>query len=162
MKSVKKVFLCAAAIAVPLALGMVSSLIARGAMEQFGNMRQPPLSPPGWLFPVAWTVLYVCMGLASFFLLTARCETDAAKAKRKAAVILYAVQLVLNFIWSPIFFNAQLYYPALAVLAAMWLCIVAIMVLARNMHAAAFWLLLPYLLWTSFAAYLNIGIAVLN
>ena len=162
MKSAKKILLCIVAIAIPLALGMISSLIARGAMEQFGAMNQPPLSPPAWLFPVAWTILYVCMGLASFFLMNANVTDASARTHRKLSLILYAVQLVLNFVWSPIFFNARLYYVALAVLFIMWLCILMIMIFARKIHKASFWLLLPYILWTTFAAYLNIGIAALN
>ena len=162
MKSARKIILCIVSIAIPLALGMISSLIARGAMQQFGAMNQPPLSPPAWLFPVAWTILYVCMGLASFFLMNANVTDASSRTHRKISIVLYAVQLVLNFVWSPIFFNARLYYVALAVLFIMWLCILAIMIFARKIHKASFWLLLPYILWTTFAAYLNIGIAMLN
>lgn len=162
MKSARKIILCIVSIAIPLALGMISSLIARGAMQQFGAMNQPPLSPTAWLFPVAWTILYVCMGLASFFLMNANVTDASSRTHRKISIVLYAVQLVLNFVWSPIFFNARLYYVALAVLFIMWLCILAIMIFARKIHKASFWLLLPYILWTTFAAYLNIGIAMLN
>ena len=162
MKSLKKLYLCIVAIALPLTLGLLSSFIAKGAMEQFKNMNQPPLAPPAWLFPVAWTILYICMGLASFFLFITQPKTSSEKTKRNVALILYVAQLILNFIWSPIFFNAQLYYLAIMILALMWIGIANIVLLAKKINKVAFWLLLPYLLWATFAAYLNVGVALLN
>ena len=150
----------AVAIAIPLLVGGISSLISSGAMSAFAGMNKPPLSPPGWLFPVAWTALYVCMGLASFFIfMSGREET---RRTRRTALVLYAGQLVLNFIWSPIFFNAGLYYPALVVLIVLWLLVAALFFLSAHLDKRASVLLVPYLLWLSFAGYLNAMIPLLN
>ncbi len=146
----------------PLAVGGVSSLLTSDAMAQFGRMVQPPLSPPAWLFPVAWTMLYVLMGLASWRIFASEPQTTEAADARKVAIGIYVVQLALNFLWSLVFFGAGLYWAALVVLLVMWALIIALVVLARRIDRTASLLLLPYLAWTTFAAYLNIGVAVLN
>lgn len=80
----------------------------------------------------------------------------------KAGLIVYGAQLVLNFIWTPIFFNAGLYWVAFAVLAVMWVLEIVLMAISFRISKPAFWCLLPYLLWTCFATYLNISIAIIN
>ena len=149
-------------VAAPLALGGVSSLLTADAMTQFGRMAQPPLSPPAWLFPVAWTLLYVLMGVASWLVFVAEPKAAEGVRARKLALAVYAAQLALNFSWSLVFFGAQLYWVALVVLLAMWALIIAIVVLAHRVSRIASVLLVPYLAWSTFAAYLNLGVAVLN
>ena len=149
-------------VAVPLVTGGVSSLLTADAMAQFGRMAQPPLSPPAWLFPVAWTLLYVLMGVASWLIFVAEPKAADDARVRKLALVVYAVQLALNFSWSLVFFGAQLYWVALVVLLAMWALIIALVVLARRVSRPASMLLVPYLAWSTFAAYLNLGVAVLN
>jgi tryptophan-rich sensory protein len=151
-----------AAVALPLAVGAVSALLSADVMGRFGSMSQPPLSPPAWLFPVAWTILYVLMGVASYLLYVARPLTEEARMLRTRALALYAAQLVLNFIWTPTFFNAGLHYVAFGILVAMWVLVVALMATAAKVDRRAMYLLIPYLAWTTFAGYLNIMIAVLN
>lgn len=148
--------------ALPVVVGGISSLLTSSAMAQFGHMVQPPLSPPAWLFPVAWTVLYILMGIASWLIFTNEPRTSEAADRRMRALGVYAVQLVLNFLWSLVFFGAGMYWVALVILLAMWALIIYLVVLARRIDPRASLLLLPYLAWTTFAAYLNIGIAVLN
>lgn len=149
-------------VGLPLVVGGTSSLLTADAMAQFGRLAQPPLSPPAWLFPVAWTVLYVLMGLASYRLFVATpADVNAARARR-LTLVAYGVQLVLNFLWSLVFFGAGLYWVAFVVLLAMWALIIAIVVLSRKVDRVACGLMVPYLAWTTFAAYLNIGVAVLN
>lgn len=152
----------AAAIALPLAIGVVSALLSADVMGRFGSMNQPPLSPPAWLFPVAWTILYVLMGLASYLLYVARPMTEEVRKLRTRALVLYAAQLVLNFVWTPIFFNGGLYYVAFVILVGMWVLIAALMATAVKVDRRATFLLIPYLVWTTFAGYLNIMIALLN
>lgn len=158
-----KVWRCVLCILVPLGGGVLISLLTRNAMEKFGMLEQPPLAPPAWLFPVAWTILYVLMGVASYLIYLSMVR--GKKAERKigtVALVIYAVQLVFNFIWTPIFFNAGLYWVAFSVLAVMWALEIALLVLVFKVSRAAFWCLLLYLCWTTFAAYLNISIAILN
>lgn len=158
-----KIWRIALCILVPLGGGLVISLLTRDTMEKFGTFNQPPLAPPAWLFPVAWTILYVLMGVASYLIYTKyRDGKKAEKSLAKTALIVYGIQLVLNFIWTPLFFTAGLYWVAFAVLMLMWIAEIVLLVLAFKTSRAAFWCLLPYLIWTTFAAYLNIGIAILN
>ena len=150
-------------VATPLLGGFLISLSSRGAMGQFGMLRQPPLAPPAWLFPVAWTILYVLMGVACYLIcLKYLTGAKAEKPKARAALIIYALQLVVNFIWTPVFFNAGLYWVAFAILVVMWLLEIVLITLAFKLSKPAFWCLLPYLLWTTFAGYLNVSIALLN
>ena len=87
-------------IALPLAVGGVSALISMDAMQSFGSLNQPPLSPPAWLFPLVWSILYVLMGIASYLVLV-----SDKPARAKTALTVYGVQLFFNFFWSIIFFN---------------------------------------------------------
>ena len=156
-----RILLC---ILVPLGGGIIISLFSRDSMVQFNAMKQPPLAPPAWLFPVAWTILYILMGVASYLIYRAFTKTRNSKVQNNAriAMILYGVQLVLNFIWTPLFFNANLYWVAFAVLLLMWILEIILLVKTFRLSRAAFWCLFPYALWTTFAAYLNISIAILN
>ncbi|MBP3899323.1 tryptophan-rich sensory protein [Candidatus Saccharibacteria bacterium] len=158
-----KVWRIALCILVPLGGGLIISMFTRDTMEKFGSFNQPPLAPPAWLFPVAWTILYILMGVASYlFYAKYRDGKKAEKSLTKAGLIVYGIQLALNFIWTPLFFTGGLYWVAFAVLALMWIAEIVLLVLSFKTSRAAFWCLLPYLLWTTFAGYLNIGIAVLN
>lgn len=158
-----KIWRVALSILVPLGGGLIISLFTRDTMEKFGAFNQPPLAPPAWLFPVAWTILYVLMGVASYLIYTKyRDGKKAEKPLAKAGLIVYGMQLVLNFIWTPLFFTGGLYWVAFVVLILMWIAEIILLVLAFKTSRAAFWYLFPYLLWTTFAAYLNIGIAMLN
>lgn len=158
-----KVWRIALCILVPLGGGLIISMLTRDTMEKFGAFNQPPLAPPAWLFPVAWTILYILMGIASYLIYAKyRDGKKAEKSLAKAGLIVYGIQLALNFIWTPLFFTGGLYWVAFAVLALMWIAEIILLVLSFKTSRAAFWCLLPYLLWTTFAGYLNIGIAVLN
>ena len=159
-----KVWRIALAILVPLGGGIVISLFTRNTMEKFGAFNQPPLAPPAWLFPVAWTLLYTMMGLASYFIWKKGSDSKnpADRHASKVALILYGTQLTFNFIWTPLFFTFDLFWVALGWLAIMWGIILALMIRTYKISRPAFWMLLPYLLWCTFATYLNCGIAILN
>lgn len=150
----KKLIVC---ILIPLAVGGLSALLTRGSMEAFGQLNQPPLSPPAWLFPVVWTVLYVLMGVASYLILTA-----GVPARAQTALSVYGVQLFFNFFWSIIFFNMQRYTFAFVWLVILWLLILLTTVLFYRIKRTAGYLMIPYLVWVTFAGYLNLAIAVLN
>ena len=145
-------------IAIPLLVGGASALLTRGSMELFSTVQKPPLSPPGWLFPVVWTVLYILMGIASYRV----SESDGTVEQKNRYKTVYTVSLFFNFFWSLIFFNLQAYWFAFAWLVILWGLILVCMLLARKMDSVAFWCLVPYFVWVSFAGYLNFGIALLN
>lgn len=145
-----------ASLVISLGMGGLSALLTQNAMEQYGGLRQPPLSPPGWLFPAVWFVLFVLMGMAAY-LVWMRDSTG-----RNGALILYGAQLVFNFFWTLIFFNLQNYALAFFWLLALWLLILLTTLQFFKETTAAGWLLVPYLAWVAFAGYLNAGVWLLN
>ena len=149
----KRLLLC---LALPLAVGGLAALLTKDAMAQFALVRKPPLSPPGWLFPVVWTVLYLLMGYASY--LVARTNHP----QKRSALILYGAQLFVNFFWSIFFFRLEAYWFSFFWLLLLWLLIFLTIRAFRPISQAAAALLLPYLAWVTFAGYLNLGIALLN
>lgn len=146
------------AVTIPLVVGGVSALLTMGSMKNFERLNQPPLSPPTWIFPVAWTILYILMGYASYLVWAKREETEYVSGALKV----YAIQLAFNFCWSIIFFNLGWYYFALGWLIIMWLLIINMMKRFFMIEVTAGYLIAPYFLWVTFAAYLNLGIALLN
>ena len=143
---------------IPLAVGGLAAWLTMGSMEQFASLAQPPLSPPGWVFPVAWTVLYLLMGWASFLVW----KSDAPQAEKTRALGLYGAQLAVNFAWPLLFFRAGLYGFALVWLVILLVLVVETMLAFRRIDRRAVWLLAPYILWLLFAAYLNAGVWMLN
>lgn len=146
------------AIAIPLGVGILSSLLTMGSMESFGALNQPPLSPPGWLFPIVWTVLYTLMGIASYIVV----EHGIVSEEKMEALKAYAIQLLFNFGWTIIFFNLDLYYVAFAWLIVLLITIIVTAVRFYKISKWACYLLIPYIAWVTFAGYLNLGIAILN
>lgn len=147
-----------AAVALPLAVGTLSSILVGDAVLEYAGMNKPPLSPPGWIFPAVWTLLYALMGFASWLVYI----SEASQPRKKRALILYALQLAVNFIWPLIFFKAMWYLVAFFWLLLLWLLVIACTVRFYCIRRSAAWLLLPYILWLSFAAYLNLGVYLLN
>lgn len=151
------------AIVIPLAVGFISSFITKDAMMSFNAMKKPPLAPPGILFPIAWTILYILMGISSYiiYVYDAKNDTTSLNIKNKC-LSLYAIQLVFNFFWSIIFFKFKLYIFAFAWLIILWILVFKLMRESKKISKVASYLLIPYLAWMTFVGYLNIGIAVLN
>ncbi len=147
-----------ACIAVPLVVGGISAIATMGAMKDFSALEKPLLSPPGWLFPVVWSILFVLMGIASYLVIT----SGGLQKHINSAITVYAVQLIFNFFWSFFFFNLKLYFFSFAWIIALWLLIIVTLVLFSRLSKTSGYLLIPYLLWVSFASYLNLGIALLN
>lgn len=148
----------AVCIAIPLIVGALSGIITSGAMDSFESLEQPPLSPPSWLFPVVWTVLFILMGLASYFVLVSKGEQKDITS----AMVFYGVQLVFNFLWSIFFFNFGFLWFAFVWLAVLWILILITAAKFYGLKHTAGYLLIPYILWVSFAGYLNFAIAYLN
>ena len=141
---------------IALAVGGLASLLTMGSMDIYLTLNQPPLSPPGWLFPIMWTVLYILMGISAAIIYTSN-DTQS-----KSALKLYAVQLLVNFLWSPVFFNMRAFLLSFLILVLLDILVVAMIVKFHEISPLAAWLQLPYLLWILFATYLNLAIFILN
>ena len=152
----KQLILC---VAIPLAVGGLSAFLTRDAMKSFERLNQPPLSPPMWLFPVVWTILYILMGIGSYLVLN---SGGRYGGERKKALTVYGVQLAFNFLWTIVFFNLGWYLFAFVWLVVLWGLILWTFLLFHRQSPAAGWMLLPYLAWVAFAGYLNFGIYLLN
>ena len=151
----KLLILC---LVVPLAVGGIAALLMGGGMDTFEALNQPPLSPPGWLFPVVWTILYILMGIASYLVLTSGKPQESIRR----ALVLYGIQLAFNFLWSIFFFSLSAYLFAFIWLLALWLLILATTVSFYRLSDLAGYLMIPYLIWVTFAGYLNLAIYLLN
>jgi len=140
------------------AVGALSGLAAGGAFVSFYDaLRKPPATPPPAVFGPAWTVLYLLMGIAAWLV-----WREGLNHQTAFALGLFAAQLALNFAWSLIFFGQHRIGAALLEIALLWLVILATIVAFWAVRPAAGALLLPYLGWVTFAAYLNAGIWRLN
>ena len=142
---------------ISLGVGGLSALFTMGTMERYGMLRQPPLSPPGWVFPVVWTGLFALMGVSAW-----RIWHRSGGKRRRRALLLYGIQLAVNFTWPILFFRLGAFGPAFFWLLLL-LALVALMIVRfREIDKAAAVLQIPYLLWLIFAGYLNAGIWLLN
>lgn len=154
-KNWKVLLLC---LAIPLAAGGFGALLAGGFGEAYGAMYKPLLSPPGWLFPVVWSALYLLMGYASCLVYV----SEASPPRKRRALGMYAVQLGINLLWPLLFFRLELFGFAFVWLLLLILAAMLCTLLFRCIEKRAGDLLIPYLLWLFFAAYLNLGVAILN
>lgn len=145
-------------IAIPLFVGGLSAFLSGGGMQTFGMLKQPPFSPPGWLFPIVWTILYILMGIASWLIWT----SEAKKQDIHYALMVYGRQLFVNFFWSIFFFRLQWYLFSFVWLLFLWGLILANILVFYCIQKKAAYLLIPYLVWVTFAGYLNLGIWYLN
>ena len=140
------------------AVGGLSGWLTRDGMKLYAAaIDKPPLSPPRIVFPIVWTILFALMGIGA-----ARIYLSPASGARSQALGIYLVQLIFNFFWSIIFFNFQSFGFALIWLLALWLMILWMIQSFRRIDPLAGRLQLPYLLWVTFAAYLNFGVWRLN
>ncbi len=145
-------------IAIPLATGGLSALITRGNMDLYSQISRPSFSPPSLLFPAVWSFLYFLMGV-SFYLVW---SSGADEKEKRLALVFFGVQLFLNFIWSPIFFNMQRFLSAFIILLLLWIFTLGMIVLFYKISKFAGLLQIPYILWLTFAGYLNFTIYLLN
>lgn len=145
-------------ILIPLVVGALSAFLTGGGMGVFESVKQPPLSPPGWLFPVVWTILYTLMGISSYLVLTSGEE----KEEIQNALSVYAYQLTVNFLWPTFFFSLRwFFFSFLWILLLIFLVAFMIREFYKISKPAAC-LNLPYLVWLMYAAYLNFAIWRLN
>lgn len=158
-------------ILIPLAVGIVAGLLTMGGMESFRTMMQPPLAPPAWLFPVVWTILYTFMGISSYLIYTSGGQTEnisvlknntGENIGKSMAISTYLYQLIVNFLWPIFFFDFQWYFFSFLWLVLLWILVAKMLLEFGVISQIAALLNVPYLLWLSFAGYLNLGIWLLN
>ena len=155
MKSDKKSLVIA--LGIPLAVGILGALLS-GGTQLYDDLIRPPLSPPGWLFPIVWTGLYLLMGYASWIIRA----SDAPQEQKQRALLLYGLQLLANFLWPLLFFGMGSLAGSLVCVLVLWVLILLTIGAFSQIRPTAGDLLLPYILWVSFATYLNLGFFLLN
>ena len=141
-------------ILIPLAVGVLSSLLS-GNMS-YSTFNKPSFSPPSYLFPIVWTVLYILMGISSYIIYSSN------SPNKEKALTTYAIQLFFNFFWSILFFGFSQYLLAFVLLILLIILIGVMISLFYQIQPLAAYLQIPYLLWCLFAAYLNYTIYTLN
>lgn len=139
-------------------VGILAGILSSGGARIYGEtIAKPPLSPPAILFPIVWSVLYALMGIGA-----ARIYMTEESRDRSSGLNLYIVQLILNFFWPLIFFNAQAFGFAFFWLVLLWIFVFMMNLTFRKVDPLAAKLQIPYLIWLSFALYLNLGVWILN
>jgi len=149
----------AIAIAIPLAVGILSSLLTMNNMEIYSTLNTPPLAPPSILFPIVWTILYILMGISSGMVWLHR---EKYPKSADEGLSYYAMSLVFNFTWSIIFFNFRMFFLAFLWLLVLLYLIVRTILAYRKVSPTAAYLQIPYAVWVTFAGYLNFSIWYLN
>ena len=152
-------------ILIPLAVGTIAGLLTMGGMQQFYSLNKPALAPPAWLFPIVWTILYVLMGISSYFIYENEKNEEKRKEKLigdKKALSIYGYQLLINFLWPVFFFNFKWYFFSYVWLILLWIFVAKMILEFDKISKTAALLNIPYILWLSFAGYLNLTIWLLN
>ena len=152
-----QIFTLIYSILIPLIVGGFSALLIMDDMNIYETLSRPPLSPPGWVFSIVWTVLYLLMGLASYFVWT----SFANPFSRMAAMRYYTIQLLMNFLWPILFFTYSLYLLSLVWLLTMWAMILICTVKFYRVRKISGVFMGILLVWTTFAAYLNAGYLIM-
>lgn len=148
----------AVGVLIPVTVGGISALLSMEGMRRFASQAvKPPFTPPQWVFPVAWTILYILMGIGS----TSVWKRTASRERSKG-LNWYAVQLIFNFFWSLLFFTGRAYALALVWLVLLGTAVTMMVLQFRKVDGRAAWLQVPYLIWLAFATYLNAGVWILN
>ena len=146
------------AIAIPLLVGGLSALLTSGGMGFYETIEKPTLSPPGIVFPIVWTILYILMGISSGIIY----NSDSPDTIKNSAIAIYVSQLIINFFWSIIFFNLRAFLPAFILVLILLALIGAMIIAFLKIDKKAALLQIPYFLWVSFATYLTLSIYLLN
>lgn len=145
-------------IALPLILGGISWFLSRSRIPEFQYLIKPSFTPPAILFPIVWTILYIMMGTASYLIHRARTDRNS----RSEALLLYGLQLAILFFWPILFFQLKIYFIAFIWLLFLWAILWMTLQCFYAIHKLAGLILVPYLLWVTYAGYLNLAISLLN
>lgn len=143
-------------LAISLGIGALSGFLVRNSTSVYQSLKLPKLAPPPQVFPIVWTILYILMGISAYLVY------EAVADCRRPALTVYAVQLAVNFVWSLIFFNMKAYLFVFLWLVLLWTLVIVMIGLFSRCSKTAAVLQIPYLLWITFAGYLNLGVWILN
>ena len=146
-------------VSISLGVGVVSAFLTSGNMNIYEEISTPPLSPPSFLFPGVWIVLYVLMGISAAIVFNTR---TSSFSKRKDALTVYSASLFFNFFWSIIFFNIRAFLFSFVWLVVLFALIIFTIIRYYRINKTAAYLQIPYAVWVTFAGYLNFGIWLLN
>lgn len=141
---------------ISLGIGGLASFLTRNSMDIYQDIVLPSFAPPSWLFPVAWTILYVLMGISAYMIYESKSELKGL------ALTVYITQLIVNFIWPLLFFNGRMFLAAFICLMILWLMVLWMISLFYKIKPLAAYMQIPYVIWLTFAAYLNWTIYTLN
>ena len=144
-------------LAIPLTVGTLSGVLF-SAGDEYGAMVKPMLAPPAWLFPIVWTVLFTLMGISSYLIY----REHVSRGEKKTALIIYGIQLLVNFFWPLFFFKLGTYLFAFIWLILLWILVLIMILKFTKINKTAGFLQIPYILWLTFAAYLNLAVYLLN
>ena len=145
-------------LALPLTLGAIAGLFTAEAVpEWFSSLNKPWFSPPNWLFGPVWSTLYIVLGISLFLV-----WKEVASKERNIAIVLFMIQIILNFGWSFLFFYFKTLGFALIEIIILWISIVTMIILFRRINKLAAYTNIPYLIWVSFATALNTSYFLLN
>lgn len=158
MKNRNKYLICIALIISPILIGIASSILTMDMMKEYSSLNKPFLAPPTIVFPIAWTILYLLMGIAAAMIYS----KEEYSEYRTVGLTLHMTQLILNFFWSIIFFNMKKYVFAFIWLVILWLIVFSMINNYKKISKTAFLLNVPYIVWLTFAGYLNLAVAILN
>jgi Tryptophan-rich sensory protein (mitochondrial benzodiazepine receptor homolog) len=141
---------------ISLGTGFLSGFVNKNSVKGFETLVKPPLTPPSFVFPIAWTILYILMGISAY-LVYISCSEYREKALR-----VYLAQLIVNFLWTIVFFNLEMRLLAFIWLLILWVLIIRMIRLFYKVDPLAAYLQIPYLIWVTFAGYLNLATYLLN
>jgi len=143
---------------IPLAVGFIGSFATSNSVNTwYKTLKKPIFNPPNWLFGPVWTLLFILIGLSFYFV-----WIENSEKQKKVAFIVYSIQLLLNLMWSFLFFGIKSPLAALVEILVLWIAIIANIIIFYNISNKAGLLLIPYLLWVTFAIVLNFSIFILN
>jgi translocator protein len=157
--SIRSAAIASICIAIPLIAGLIGSLFTMAAIPTwYASLNKPFFNPPNWIFGPVWTILYILMGISLYLIVREGLKTPLVRQ----GVALFAIQLVVNLVWSIVFFGMHSPVSALAVIFLLLALLIGTIVLFYRISHAAAWLLVPYLIWCCFATILNASIIMLN
>lgn len=142
-------------ILITLLIGSLPSVVMINN-NTYNTLNKPPLSPPGILFPIVWTILFILMGISIYRVMMSNSD------KKKEGRLIYFIQLIINALWTPIFFGLNEYFLAFLWILMLILLVVTMLIVFSKIDKISTYINIPYLIWLLFACYLNFGIFVLN
>lgn len=146
----------AASILIALGTGGISALFVRDDFKNYEMFEKPALSPPQFLFPIVWAILFFLMGVSAYMIY------NSENQNKKTALTVYGIQLAVNFLWPILFFKAKLFFISFLWLILLWALVALMILLFRKIRPIAAYIQIPYLLWLTFAGYLNFMVYKLN